>query len=60
MSNEKQYNKRIAPQTDGAIRFFNNKENVWTEKRFGRLALAIQQRPPEVLCNSLNTFILLF
>lgn len=49
MSNEKQYNKRIDRPTGGAIRFFNNEENEWTEKIFGRLALAIQLRPPEDL-----------
>ena len=47
MSNEKQYNKRIDRPTGGTIRFFNNEENEWTEKIFGRLALAIQWQTPE-------------
>jgi hypothetical protein len=40
VSNEKQYNKRIDRPTGGTIRFFNNEENEWTEKRFGRSVLA--------------------
>ncbi len=47
MSNDKQYNKRIGQPSFGAIRFFNNEENEWTEKIFGRLALAIQWQTPE-------------
>ena len=54
-----QRHERIDRPTGWTIRFFNNKENEWTEKRFGRLALAIQRRFPEVLCNSLNTFYLI-
>jgi hypothetical protein len=41
VSNEKQYNKRIDRPTGGTIRFFNNEENEWTEKSFGRPVLAI-------------------
>jgi len=52
--------ERIDLPTGGAIRFFNNKENEWKEKRFGRPTLAIQRQPPEVLCNSLNTFLFYF
>jgi hypothetical protein len=41
--------KRIDRPAGGTIRFFNQKENEWTEKRFGRSTLAIQRRPPEDL-----------
>jgi hypothetical protein len=51
---QSQRHKRIDRPTGWAIRFFNQKENEWTEKRFGRLALAIQRRPPEVFLHFSN------